>query len=541
MRELRVVALGGLVLCGLAAMGQAARGGVGAGAGRCEGLAGVKLEGAEVTSAAVVRAGTEVEGVKLEGKARSGLKTFCRVRVTDRPSGDSEIKTEVWLPVRGWNGRFRGMGNGGFAGVIAYNDMAAAVSQGYATAGTDTGHVGGDGGFALGHPEKVKDFGWRGVHDMTVEAKALAGAFYGKGPEHSYFTACSDGGREALMEAERFPGDYEGILAGAPAYNWTALVSSAAENDRTLMASAGAYLPARKLPAIGAAVLAECDAQDGVKDGVLGDPRTCGFDPATLACKGEETDSCLMPGQVATLKEIYATKVDATGKKVFPGYLPGGESARGSWDVWMVGKAPGDSTLMMFFGTEFFQDFVFEKKDWSLATFDFDRDERFATEKTGKDLNATETDLRAFAARGGRLVMYHGWNDPAIPALSSVDYYDGVVGTMGQQATDAAMRLYMVPGMLHCGGGPGATVIGQDASGRRGSANHDVFTALETWVETGKAPGTLTAVKYAEAVKGVKTEAVVMTRQLCAYPATARYVKGDPAKAKSFACVEAKP
>jgi len=539
MRESTIAVLGGWVLCGVAAMGQAAaaQAAMGQLAARCEGLASVKLDGAHVTSATLEAAGTAIADVKLADDQVQRLKAFCRVKVTDMPSGDSDIKTEVWLPATGWNGRFRGQGNGGFAGLIAYREMAAAVSEGYATAGTDTGHVGGESGFALGHPEKVKDFGWRAVHDMTVQAKALAAAFYGKRPEHSYFTACSDGGREALMEAERFPADYDGILAGAPAYNWTALVSATAQDDKTLMASAAAYLPARKLPAISAAVLAACDAQDGLKDGVLSDPRTCRFDPATLACKGEDSDSCLMPGQVATLKSLYAAKVDAQGKLVFPGYLPGAESARGSWGTWVVGKAQGDPTLMMFFGLGYFRDFVFERKDWSLAAFDFDKDERLATEKTGQELNATDTNLKAFAARGGRLVMYHGWNDPAIPALSSVEYYNGVVGAMGQAATDAMLRLYMVSGMLHCGGGPGATVIGQDGAGPRGDAGNDVFTALETWVEKGMAPATLTAVKY---VDDVAAKGVEMARPVCAYPETERYVKGDPTTATSFACVGAK-
>jgi feruloyl esterase len=416
--------------------------------------------------------------------------------------------------------------------------MAAAVAEGYATSGTDTGHPEMGAKFALGHPEKVKDFGWRAVHDMTVETKVLVKAFYGRAAEHSYFTSCSDGGREALMEAQRFPKDFDGILAGAPAYNWTALISAATEDEKTLMASAGAYLPANKLPAITAAALAACDAQDGLKDGVVGDPAKCGFDPAVLACAGAETDGCLTPGQVATLKEIYAAKRDAQGREVFPGYSPGAESAPGSWGVWIVGKKQGDATAMMYFGLGYFKDFVFEQPDWSLGTFDFDRDSEMALAKTGEALNATDTNLKPFAARGGKLLMYHGWNDPAIPALSSVEYYDGVVASMGKKATEAAVRLYMVPGMLHCGGGPGAADFGQDGDAARGDAQHDVFTALEQWVEAGKGlgtgPGTLTATKFAD---DDETKGVVMTRPVCVYPAEARYVKGDPKDAASFVCV----
>ena len=539
MRQFMVIAVGLWVVCGGYALGQqvaAANGPTapanGQGA-RCAGLAAVKLEGAKVTSAVVVPAGAALADVKLPATARR-LPAFCRVRVTDMPTGDSDIKTEVWLPVAGWNGRYRASGNGGFAGEIYFEDMAAAVTQGYAASGTDAGHAGMEPTFALGHPEKVKDFGWRAVHDMTVQTKVLVKAFYGKPVERAYFAACSDGGREALMEAQRFPGDYDGILAGAPANNWSALVSASTANDQRLMSSAEAYLPASKLPAITAAVLAACDGQDGVKDGVLGDPAKCGFDPAVLTCTGAETDGCLTAPQVATLKSIYAAKRDAQGKTVFPGYSPGAESAPGSWGVWIVGKAPGDSTLMMFFGLGYFRDFVYGREDWSLAGFDFDRDSKLALAKTGEALNATDTNLKPFAARGGKLVMYHGWNDPAIPGLSSVMYYDGLVGTMGKSATDAAVRLYMVPGMLHCDGGPGVTDFGQDRTEARGDAQHDVFAALEQWVEAGKAPGMLTAVKF---VEDDATKGVGMTRPLCAWPAVARYVKGDPKVAASFSCV----
>jgi hypothetical protein len=534
MRQWTVFAVGFLMVLGGCALGQQAAAANGQTA-RCAGLAAVKLEGAQVTSAVLVPARALADtAAKVPPEMLEKMPAFCRVKVTDTPTSDSDTKIEIWLPVAGWNGRYRGSGNGGFAGEIYFKDMAAAVTGGYAASGTDAGHAGGKATFALGHPEKVKDFGWRAVHDMAVQTKVLVKAFYGKPTEHAYFAACSDGGREALMEAQRFPGDYDGILAGAPANNWTALLSAATANDQTLMANAAAYLPSGKLPAITAAVLAVCDGQDGLKDGVVGNPVKCGFDPAVLMCTGEETDGCLTAAQVATLKSIYAAKKDAQGEIVFPGYSLGAESAPESWGVWIVEKAPGDSTRMMFFGLGYFRDFVYEREDWSLAGFDFDRDSKLALAKTAEALNATDTDLRPFAARGGKLVMYHGWNDPAIPGLSSVMYYDGVVGTMGKSAADAAVRLYMVPGMLHCDGGPGAADIGQGGAAIRRGAQHDVFTALEQWVEAGKAPGTLTATKF---MGDDETKGVVMTRPLCVYPAVARYVKGDPMEASSFACV----
>ena len=511
---------------------------------RCAGLVGVKLEGAKVTSAELVPAGGAVAGAHVPAAAMAKVPAFCRVRVTDTPSGDSDIRTEVWLPVAGWNGKYRAQGNGGFAGVIDFEGMAAAVTQGYATSGTDTGHVDNssitgmieDGAkFALGHPEKVKDFGWRAVHDMTVQAKVLAKALYGKAVEKSYFTSCSDGGREALMEAQRFPGDYDGILAGAPAYNWTGLIASAAQNDKTMLASPEAYVSSDKLAAVTAAVLAQCDETDGVKDGVVGNPMMCRFDPRVLACKGAETDACLTPPQMATLKEIYAAKKDAQGREVNPGYSPGAESAPGAWGVWMMGKKPGDFTLMMYFGVGFYRDFVYANPEWGLKDFSFDRDYKAAVAKDGEALNAVDVNLKPFVARGGKLLLYHGWNDPAIPALSTVAYYDGVVGALGKTAAEKAVRLYMVPGMLHCSGGPGVVDFGEDRTEARGDAGHDVFTALEHWVEMGKEPGTLTAVKF---VGGDAGKGVEASRPVCVWPKWAKYVGGDKTVAGSFACVE---
>jgi hypothetical protein len=498
---------------------------------QCSGLVATMLDGAKVTSAVVVPAATAVADAPLGPYTLRVMPAFCRVKVTDRPSADSEIKTEVWLPLAGWDGRYRGFGNGGFAGTLAYEQMAAAVKEGAVASATDAGHVGYLPEFALGHPEKVKDFGWRAVHDMTVQAKAIAASFYGSAVKHAYFEACSDGGREALMEAERFPADYDGILAGAPAYNWSGLLSAGAKNAQRLQSSAAAYVDPKKLPALGAAVRAACDAKDGVTDGVLNDPRQCSFDPASMACSGAETDSCLMPEQVKSVKELYTTKLDATGKKVFPGYLPGAEDAAGSWSPWLIGQ----KNLLLFFGGGYFADFVHEQAGWTVNSFDFDADYKLATEKTGAALNSTDTNIKAFAARGGKLILYHGWNDPAIPALSTVDYYDGMGKTMGKDSVDRTVRLYMVPGMLHCGGGPGATNFGEEG-GARGDAKHDVLTALEDWVEEGKRPGDLIAVKFAD---DDPTKAVVMSRPVCVYPKAAKYVAGDTTDAKSFVCAEA--
>ena len=458
-------------------------------------------------------------GVDLKHK---DLPAICRVKIEDKPSSESITLIEVWLPLSGWNGRLHGTGNGGFAGNIYFDQMAANVARGDAVSGTDAGHEGMDASFALGHPERVKDFGWRAVHDTAVISKTLVNAFYGKPQAKAYFTACSDGGREALMEAQRFPQDYDGILAGAPAYNWTALVSAGAQDEHVLHASAASDIPVSKLPVIGAAVRAACDELDGVKDGVLNDPRACKFKPETLLCKQGDAADCLTPEQVHSLKEIYATKVDASGTKIFPGYLPGAEDAQGGWAGWLL----GDQAATVFFANGYFSNFVYQDPAWKLTSFDLDTAYKAANEKTAAALNATDLNLTSFASRGGKLLMYHGWNDPAIPVLSSVEYYDGVRAALGAPAMDAAMRLYLVPGMLHCSGGAGATEIGQDESQPRGDAHHDVVTALEQWVETGKAPQTLVAAGHG------------MTRPICAWPEVARYSGGDSKSAASFTCAK---
>jgi len=499
---------------------------------RCTNIASTGLQDATVAATTLVPAGGPVAGVTLSPGELRALPSFCRVQITDRPSPDSNIQTEIWLPAAGWNGRFRAEGNGGFAGYIPYELMATAVAEGYATSGTDTGHSGASATFALGHPEKVKDFGWRAVHDMTVEAKSAVKSFYGKAPEHSYFTSCSNGGRQALMEAQRFPTDYEGILAGDPAYNWTALVASATADAQALLASPASYIPSKKIPAIAAAVLSACDKQGELIDGVISDPRRCAFNPSTLVCKKGDDDTCLLPEQVETLRTIYAAKFDDQGKQVFPGYLPGAEDGPGGWIPWITGNAPGDS-LFNFFGVGYFSNFVYGRPDWSIKSFNFNSDLKLANQRTAHELNATDVNIKPFIDHGGKLVLYQGWNDPAIPALSTIIYYEGIVGALSQKTADEAVRLYMVPGMQHCQGGPGAASFGQAGDGPRADASHDIFTALEEWVEASRAPGQLIGNRSFQVDHALKVD---MTRPLCPYPAQAGYTKGDPKDAKNFVC-----
>jgi hypothetical protein len=497
----------------------------------CADLASIPVGGAKVISAVLVTTLGDVPDSGSLNREQS-FPEFCRIRLIDRPSPDSEIRTEIWLPKEGWNGRYWAQGNSAFGGVLPYDLMFAAVSEGYATSGTDTGHVGPSPAFALGHPEKVEDFGWRAIHDMTVEAKEVIRLLYGKVPERSYFSSCSNGGREALIEAQRFPADYDGLLAGAPAYNWTALVAAGALIDQTLLASPEGYIPAGKIPAIAAAVRALCDQQDGLTDGVVTDPRRCAFRPSALACKQGDQENCLTQKQIAALQEIYAAKLDDHGREVFPGYLPGAEDGPEGWSRWITGSEPGSSSLH-FFATSYFGDFVYEQPEWKLSSFSFDKDLKRANEKTASALNATETDLRPFIDRGGKLILYHGWSDPAIPAMSTLSYYVGVKDVLGENLTNTAVRLYMVPGMQHCANGPGASSFGQEGGAVTADGRSGIFDALQQWVEEGKAPGKLTANKF---VEGNPLKGVEFSRPLCPYPTEPKYVQGDVKLETSFVC-----
>ncbi len=507
----------------------------------CTRLAQLELSQAKAVSAEVVPAGAFTPPPSLnpwmagDPSFYKTLPAFCRVVVKATPSADSDIAIEVWMPRAGWNGKLQGQGNGGFAGEIDFRSLGAAMSQGYATAGTNTGHSGGgtDASWALGHPEKVTDFGYRAIHAMTQVAKAAIKAFYGKDPHHSYFASCSNGGRQALMEAQRFPEDYDGILAGAPANSWTHLLTKAVADAQATTVDPASYIPSQKLPAVARAVNAACDAQDGVADGVVNDPRQCHFDPAALLCKEGVSDACLTAPQVAALKKLYEGPHDSRGREIFPGYVPGAEEGEGGWGPWITGPAPGKS-LLFAFGTGFFANMVYEKADWDYRGATIEQALKAAEEKTAEKLDATDANLTAFKARGGKLILYHGWNDPAISALNTIHYYDSVVSRLGRRETDAFARLYMVPGMQHCGGGPGPSSFGQFGPAPSNEPQRNVSAALERWVENGKAPSVIVAAKYVndDAAKGVQT-----TRPLCPYPQVAKYEgQGDPNDAASFAC-----
>jgi len=436
---------------------------------------------------------------------RMELPAYCRVAVVLRPSPDSHVEVEVWLPASDWNGKLQVVGNGGWAGQINFPDMAFALREGYATASTDTGHKGDNAAFAAGHPEKVVDFAYRAVHDATERSKAILAAYYGQSQRLAFWNGCSGGGRQGLMEAQRYPADFDGIIAGAPANNKIHMNAAQMLLQTAISRNPASVVPTGKIALLNRAVLARCDALDGVKDGLLSDPHQCHFDPNTLLCRGSDADDCLTASQLEAVKMVYAPARKKTGQELFPGMPPGGELG---WQM-LAGNGPLELSL----GT--FSSVLNQDPKWDWRTFDLDRDTALADEKFGY-IDAIAPDLTAFKARGGKLLMYHGWNDPMISAQNSIDYFSSVLAKMGQDQSDW-LRLFMVPGMGHCRGGPGPNQF-------------NVVAALEHWREGGVAPDQMIAVH-------VTHDRVDMSRPLCPYPQVAAYKGvGSTNDAASFVC-----
>jgi hypothetical protein len=494
----------------------------------CTAIKDLKLPDTTITMAEPVTSG-DLEGPRID-KPLHELPPFCRVVGVLRPTADSEIRFEAWLPEKDWNNRFLGVGNGGFAGSIGYQGLAGNLKRGFATAGSDAGHQAQaeDASWAFGHPEKINDFGWRAVHLTTERAKDVVKAYYGKTANKAYFDSCSDGGREALMEAQRFPEDYDGILAGAPANNWTRLLTSGVDVTQKTSGDPRAYISSLKLPAIQRAALAACDASDEVKDGFISNPAKCHFDPAVLLCKGADSLECLTQPQVDSLKTFYAGGVDGRGKSIFPGYSMGDEA--GAWPEWVIGPGPGAG-----YGVQYVQNYfrymVSGNPKWNILTADVDASLVEAGKETATALDSTNPDLSPFSKRGGKLIMYHGWDDPAISPWGSIAYYQSVQKTIGAEKTESFMRLYMAPGMEHCAGGPGPSAFGQLGIATSNGPKYGVFDALVDWVEKDVPAGNVIATKFTSDNK------VLMTRPLCPYPAIAKYKgTGDTNDAANFAC-----
>jgi tannase/feruloyl esterase len=481
-------------------------------AGSCESLSSLKLPDTTITMAQSVAAGGfSPPAAGGGGEAFKTLPAFCRVAATIKPTSDSDIKVEVWLPASGWNGKYQAVGNGGWAGSITYAAMARAVRDGYATSSTDTGHTGGSASFALGHPEKLIDYAYRSVHEMTMKSKAIVNAFYGADAKRSYFNGCSTGGRQALVAAQRFPTDFDGIVAGAAANPKTHLDAWRVWMTQAMLKDQASFIPPEKHRVIHQAVLNACDKIDGVEDGLIENPTRCRFDPAVLACRGADGANCLTAAQLEAAKVVMSpVKNRRTGELIFPGFEPGTELG---WTRMLSGPDPYVNAL------ESFKYVIFKDPNWNWRTFDLERDLAIA-EKAGQGtLSAVDPNLTAFAERGGKLIMYHGWSDPSIAPQASVNFYTNALRTTKAPAsTSTWLRLYMVPGMGHCGGGEGPDTF-------------DTMSALDSWVDNRQLPQRIEASKIADGK-------ITRTRPLCPYPQVARYKgTGSIDETANFACV----
>jgi feruloyl esterase len=462
----------------------------------CTKLAELVVENTTITSARLIPAGGAVNG-------------YCEVQ----GRVDTEIGFEVRLPTD-WNGKFYFQGIGGFAGEILA--PGPALMRGYAEVTTDTGHQGQpplpqlDATWALRNPKRQINWGHRAVHVVTVAAKEIVQAFYGRPSERSYFEGCANGGRQGLMEAQRYPADFDGIIAGAPALDWTGKMMS---DNWNMQALERALIPVNKVALVAREVLAECDAEDGLADGLISDPRRCRFDPGNLQCLANDAPNCLTAEQVESVRMIYAGPVNSEGARIYPPVPQGHEDGDDGWPMWITGDGMGPPVGAVF-QDQFLRFFLFGPK-YDPRAFDFDTDPPLLA-PTGEFIDAVDSDLSAFNAAGGKLIMWQGWADPAVPPLRTVAYYEEVVDVLGSN-TNQFFRLFMAPGVHHCAGsGPGPNTF-------------DMLTALENWVEDGTAPERIIA--------SHQREVVDRTRPLCPYPQEARYVgKGSIDDAANFDC-----
>lgn len=499
----------------------------------CEALTALALPDTTITLAKSIPAGPLKPP---DGRAIDDLPAFCQVHGILKPTDVSVIHFEVWLPSSNWNGRLEGVGNGGLAGTISFGPMATALRNGFATTSTDTGHTAQESRVWLENKERLIDYSYRSLHLATLAAKAIIQAYYAKPPEYSYYLGCSTGGKQGLMEAQRYPADYDGIVAGDAANFWTHQMMSEVWNG-VVTGTPETNLPQEKLALVQNAALAACDSLDGAVDGLISDPMHCHFDPKKLLCQGADSSNCLTAAQVGAVEKIYGGPVNPrTGQKLYPGLYPGGELGWGKAGGQMVINRANTSGVS---SNDFWGYSWLKNPGWEFRKFDFDRDLALADEKLGPITNATDPNLEEFRRLGHKLIYYHGATDPLIPAQNGIDYYEGVVAAQkGLERTQGFFRAFLVPGLYHCAGGPGATAFGSSlpAPASQLDADHDVVSAVARWVEKGVAPEKIIATKY---VDNSPAKGVAFQRPLCPYPQVAHYKgSGDMNDVNSFACTK---
>lgn len=493
-------------------------------------LAAVQLQGASVKSAAEVPAGSYTPPGTT--RALDNLPAFCRIQASATPTSDSLINFELWVPQgTAWNGKLVTTGNGGYSPALNYGDMAYAMRQGYAVAGGDTGHQSADPNemfWGVGDPEKIADWGTRSIHAITVPTKTLVAELRAQPAKRAYYYGCSTGGHQGYAQMQRYPEDFDGVIAGAPGNNRTRLNVEFLHrflSNRATGTNGPVILTAAKAALITPAAVVACDTLDGVADGVIEDPRACTadkFNVTSLQCTGADAADCLTAEQVAVAQKIYAgPKNPRTGAQLYPGLVVGSEAG---WSAYWGGTEPVRA--------DYWRLWAFENPQWNWWTFDYDRDVSFTEARLGPLVDQVNADLAAFKARGAKAIVYQGWQDPVVNALDTIAYVDKVTALQGAQAeTDKFMRLFLVPGMGHCSGGSGATNFGnQGAPAPVADADHDLLMALDRWVESGAAPERIVASR-------VSGGATVRTRPLCPYPKKAVYLgSGSTDDAASFSC-----
>lgn len=511
-------------------------------ASTCEALTSLELPNTTLTDAQIVLAGD----FKAPDNNTYTVPAFCRVQGIAKPSNDSLIHFEIWLPVEKWNGRYHQYAQGGSGGAISYGGLADFLNTGAVGGATDDGHDNSwadRSRWALGHPEKIIDLGYRALKETSDHARAIIQAYYGKKPQYTYISGCSDGGRGALLAAQRFPDEWDGILAGSPGnYRVPFSLALNAWVGQLWLNNPEGRIPQEKLPAIQRTALASCTDQAKVVEGIAADPRFCRYDPEVLACQGVETDQCLTAAQVDTLRELYEGPRDSvTGERLYPaGLIPTGE---GNWAGEVTGKED-KAPLWLGWAESYYRNFVFDNPEWTFSTLDLDRDFKKGVNKNvaGQTLatvmNADNPDLSRIKNNGGKILSYFGWEEP-LPPEAGIHYYQEVVNHIGgfKKAHDF-YRLFPAPGMLHCMNGKGANAFGQlfATPGLKNDAEHNILRALEAWVEQGIAPDKIIAAKY---INNKPEEGVAMTRPLCPYPQVVTYKgTGSTAKAENFSCVE---
>jgi feruloyl esterase len=473
----------------------------------CAALTAIRAPGLRVLQSDLItpRPSWAAPAISAGGRSAGEMtKAFCRVQAVV----ENEIEFETWLPLKAaWNGRLFTSGNGRFAGFIRYDGLIMGASRGYASVSTNTGHRMTERNWSIGHPERVENYAHRGEHLVAVNAKLIVAAFYSSGPKHSYFLGCSGGGMQGLNEAQLYPGDYDGIVAASGGESISAIAGRRLESALYFADDPDNRLTRADWDQIAAYAVGLCDKIDGLADGVISLPERC----QAVVAKAPG----LTPAKRAFAERLLGPLRDLKGEVLQPAYAPGA--------AYQPQEEPG-------LAGEAFAEWLYNDPHWDFRKFDESRDVPLLDALT-PGMNYTNPNLSAFARRGGKLITAHGWTDPIVPTGATLDYYRQVQRLMGREQTDRFFKMFLAPGVNHCGGGVAPSLFTMDPGAQAPIADpdHDLLEAVVQWVEAGRAPERMIASKLID-------NKVAMTRPICAYPNIVRYRGGDAMRAENFEC-----